>query len=515
MKPQLKRFARVGLWLALIAACASVVLVILQREWNLPLQISLGLVVIGLALYALLDPGKVREILSGRAARYGSNAVILLIAFIGILVVINYFIYENDQRWDLTADKENTLAPETIEILGQMSAPVTAYAFFSPNSSTEQAEGLLDQFTYEGKGNFSYVFIDPINDPVAATEANITKDGTIVVEMGDNKQLVELVSEEEITSALVRLMNPEGNVVYFLTGHGEFGMEDSSETTYTQLKEKLESKNYSVQTLNLLTSNQIPEDADVIVIGGPLISLAESEISLLTVYQDNGGAMVVMEEPIPLTQMGDDPDLLSDYLVEKWGVLLGKDIVVDLKTNQAFMAYADQYGVHLITEKMRNMVTAFPTTRSVNITDAIESGVSQTLLIYTAAESWAETELDGLADGNIQADPESDLLGPVSIAVAAENFVNEARLVVFGDAEFATNSYFSAYGNADMIINSIDWAVGQEDLINLTPKQTITRTLIPPKTFTLGLLFLGSMIILPGIVLTAGITAWIVRRRRG
>ena len=95
MNPKWRRFAPLGLWLAISAAVASIVIYILQREWNLPLQISLGLVVIGLALFGILDPGRVRVLLTGRTARYGSNAVILVIAFLGILVVVKYYGYNN------------------------------------------------------------------------------------------------------------------------------------------------------------------------------------------------------------------------------------------------------------------------------------------------------------------------------------------------------------------------------------------------------------------------------------
>jgi hypothetical protein len=58
MKEQWRRFAPLGLYLSLLAALAAVVIYILQRQWNLYLQISLGLAVIGLALFAALDPGK-------------------------------------------------------------------------------------------------------------------------------------------------------------------------------------------------------------------------------------------------------------------------------------------------------------------------------------------------------------------------------------------------------------------------------------------------------------------------
>lgn len=515
MKSKARRFAPLGLWLAMLSGLSSIVIYILQRQWNLALQISLGLIIVGLALFAILDPSKVRQALTGRSARYGSNALVLVFAFMGILVVMNYFVYQNDKHWDLTEDKQNTLAPETLEVLDSLEDPVVIQAFYSPNLSSDTAMILLDKYTYASKGKISYELIDPVSNPVTATEQNITQDGTVVLRMGVARQQITTITEDELTSALVRLMNPSGRVVYFLTGHGELSVEGSGDTTYSQLKARLEGKNYTIQTLNLLATNRIPADADVILIGGPSISLSEAEISHLEEYQNNGGALIVLAEPIPLTQIGDDADLLANYLAESWGVVLGKDIVVDLQTNQAFVAYASRYGSHAITDKMQNLASVFPTARSVTLTNAISSGVSQVLLIYTADQAWAETNLDSLAEGNIEADPDTDLIGQISIAAAAENFNSEARLVVFGDSEFASDAYFTAFGNADMIVNSIDWASGEEDMINLSARETTTRTMLMPNTLTLGLLFLGSMILLPGIVLAGGITAWVIRRRRG
>ena len=52
MKPQWRRFAPIGLYLSLLAALASIGLYIVQREMTIYLQISLGLILIGLALLA-------------------------------------------------------------------------------------------------------------------------------------------------------------------------------------------------------------------------------------------------------------------------------------------------------------------------------------------------------------------------------------------------------------------------------------------------------------------------------
>ena len=87
--------------------------------------------------------------------------------------------------------------------------------------------------------------------------------------------------------------------------------------------------------------------------------------------------------------------------------------------------------------------------------------------------------------------------------------------MVFGDSEFASDTYFTQYGNGDMMINSVDWAAEQEGLISLTPKDNIERLMIPPGRYTMNLILLGVVFILPGLVLLAGILVWLQRRQRG
>src|SRR5512143_3493672 len=148
MKPNWRRFAPIGLYLALLAALAAISLYIIQREWNLYLQISLGLVLDGLAIYALLDPDRVRMALTGRQARYGSNTLVMSLAFVGILVVVNYVGYKNTVRKDLTEGQQNTLAPETIDTLNKLPQPVEALAFYSQRvaSQSDTAKKLLEQY---------------------------------------------------------------------------------------------------------------------------------------------------------------------------------------------------------------------------------------------------------------------------------------------------------------------------------------------------------------------------------
>lgn len=516
MKPEWRRFAPLGLYLTLLAALASAGLYIVQREVTVYLQVSMGLIFVGLALFVLLDPDKVRQIMTGRQARYGSNALVLTLAFIGIVIVVNYLIYQNPKRWDLTEDKTYTLANETQDTLDSLTEPVLAQAFFTARVSPAQAESLLDQYKFHSDGKFDYEFIDPEADPIAAQQANITRDGTIVLNMEGRQEPVTFASEQELTGALVRLMNPEARAIYFLTGHGEFSPDETGETSYSLVKRTLESKNYTVKMLNLLADQQIPEDAKVIVVAGARKPVSLEEVDLLSLYMADGGALIVLQEPGLLTEFGDAPDPLADYLAETWGITLGQDLVIDQSSTQPTFAVGSEWGSHQIVQKLVGYVSIMPTARSTSVGSA-PSGVSPTTLVSTSPRAWAETDLEALQTQNAQVEPnpDVDILGPVPLGAAAENFSTDSRVVVFGDAEFPMDGFYVEQANGDLIINSVDWAAGQEDLISLTPKDTTQRLMMPPLSVTMNLIFLGTVILLPGLALLGGFVTFIQRRRRG
>lgn len=517
MNTEWRRFAPLGLVLALAALLAAVGLYIVQGSFTLYVQISLGLILIGLALFALLDPDRVRRIFTGRQARYGSNAFVLTVAFVGIVVVINYLVYHNTKTWDLTEDKQYTLAPETVETLTKLPENVTARAFYTSRAPADTAKNLLEQFKQNGAGKFDYTFVDPEKEPVAAEQAGITQDATILLTMGDRKQSVTSASEENLVSALVRLMNPNTQSIYFLTGHGEKSPEESGNESYATVKRTLESKNYQVATLNLLATNAIPDDAKLLVIAGPRTPLSDAEVEQIKTFQEKGGALMVAMEPRMLTDFGDAIDPLAAYLKETWGVEIGENIVVDTTSQQPYAPYAASYGQHAITRPFQTTTTQFPTARTVAASAEAPTGVSLVQLVLTASQSWAETNVEGLMDGNTQPqyDEGQDQLGPLSLAVAAENFETSGRVIVVGDSDFPIDANYTAWANGDFMISSVDWAVGQEDLINLTPKNSTARVLLSPKASILNLIFLMAIIVLPGLALVGGVLTFIQRRRRG
>ncbi len=510
----LRRFAPVGLYISGLAALVTAGLFIVQKSFTLPIQISLGVTIIGLALYVLLDPQRTREALTGRQARFGSNALLLSLAFIGIIVVINYLVNNNSQQWDLTEDKQNSLTTESIKTLESLKSPVKAEAFFSPNMPADTAQTLLMNYKSKSQGKFDYEFINPVTNPVLAQQDNVTRDGTIVLKMDNRMEQVTSTSEEDVTSALVRLANPGKRAVYFLTGHGEYPTDTSSDNNYSQVKAALTAKNYTVNTLNLLASPKIPEDALAIIVPGPTKPLSQDEIGLLKAYQEKGGSVVYLAEPIPVTKFGDQADPMATYLEQTWGIKLENDMVVDTTSNQRLVAISQSFGSHPITQKMTTSVVVMPSARSLKVETA-PSGVTLTPLASTSNQAWGETDFQALQNNQASFDQSKDFPGPLVLAAAGENSTTHARVLVIGDSDFASSQGYTAYGNSDFILNGIDWAAAQDNLISLTPRQPTQRFLAAPQTYTFGLILLGSVFLLPGLVVLTGVTVWIQRRRRG
>lgn len=480
---------------------------------NRGLLLSIGFTILGLAVYVVLEPEKIRQAISGRQARYGSNAFVMTVAFLGILIVGNVLTFQNPKRWDVTQDKTNTLAPETIEALKTLPEPVTAVAFYSSGLSTESADELLGNFKTSSNGKFDYQFVNPDTDPVAAREAGVTGDGKILLVMGDRKEIAGFAAETELTKTLIRLTNPEPRAVYFLTGHGEASLE-SSDSSYSLAKQTLESKNYIVGSLNLVAENKVPEDALSIIIAGPIKQISQSEVQLLKQYVDAGGSLIVMEDPAIFTEFGSAGDPLANYLTSDWGITLNNDVIIDLSSQQPLNAVSYSANTHPITQNLsQNYLVIMPQARSISIENPIE-GVTQTPLIQTTPNSWGEVNFTNAEGTQISQDPE-DLPGPLTMAASGENTNTQGRVVVFGNSIFANDQGFDAYGNGNIFINSVDWAAEQEDLINITPNTPTERSFVPPNQIQLLIILLGSIIIIPGLVVFAGVSAWLARRRQG
>ena len=525
-------------YLALIAALVALVaaillgivrgLVALQvftvanvESLNTSILICVGVAILCVALYAVLEPNRVRHFFTGRQARYGSNALIISVAFLAILGLLNVLFADSsfnlNKTWDVTENQANTLTPETLAALKKLPQNVLATAFFTQNSDPKSATDLLNKIKANSNGKFDYKFVNPDLNPQAAINAGITGDGKILLQMGGKSAIVAAASETEILKGLLRLLNPKSTAIYFLTGHGEHDTQQAGDTSMTRAVSTLESKNYSVKPLSLLTDNKIPNDARVIVIAGPMKPVSADEVKLLKDFVDKGGSLLVMEDPTPLTQFGNEGDPLADMISKDWGITFDNDIVFDLNSPQPTTATAAYYdSSHPITVNMNNLVSFYPFTRSMSSTSSTDpnNDVTLTQLVKTNQRSWGETDFSSLQGGQVALN-DNEAVGPLNLAIAGENSNTKGRVVVFGTSEFAVDQIFDRYGNGDMFVNSVDWLAEQEDLANITPKNPTERSFTPPSEMYWIMILLSAIFVIPGLIVFGGVSTWLARRRQG
>lgn len=480
---------------------------------NIPLDninwICFSVFIIGLAISALLNPGKTRQLFNTRQLLRGSNSTVSVLGLLGVVLVINIVVFKNPTTWDIS-EQYNSLGQQSISILQAMPKNVNAKAYFSAQSDPAQAKRILEKFKKASNERFTYEFLDPKINIKMAQQDGVDNDGTIVLMMGDNIEKAIYPEEESIDIALLRLINPTRLVVYFLTGHGEGDIESSQPGSHSMLRTTLENKNYTVRSLNLASLENVPSDASVIVIPGPTTALTIQEIEDLRNFVSAGGAIIVLlESNLPRT------DQQLENFVAEWGVSFENDIILDSRSTPPQLIFADplNFGKHPITDKMRGTNAVFNICQSLLIGPP-PVNVSITVIAQTYPEAWGKKDAASLDINQLIFDPAADIPGPLTIAIAAENDQTKGRIVVFGDTDFVKNSLFMQ-GNGLIFLNAIDWASRQEKLINLTPQSGIQRTFSQPSTTSLITILLISICGLPMLIIAGGIGTWITRRKKG
>jgi ABC-type uncharacterized transport system involved in gliding motility auxiliary subunit len=157
-----------------------------------------------------------------------------------------------------------------------------------------------------------------------------------------------------------------------------------------------------------------------------------------------------------------------------------------------------------------------PQTRSLTITKTVPANMTDTVLITTSQNSWGHSDFGFLQSNQLPPfDQSKDIAGPLTIAVSGENTTTQSHVVVFGNSLFVTDKGFDAYANGDIFINSVDWVAKQSNLINITPRTPISRTFNAPAQIPFIIILLSSVILIPGLIVAAGFSSWLARRRQG
>jgi len=518
-----KPVARVLGWLGLaLLAGGGLLYAGNPREplWGL---LAAGAGLLGLLAAAWLGRRHLGLFFRRRSARLGLGAGASVLMVLVIALFLGALASRHHLRLDFSKDGRHTLSPQTVELLARLEQPVKAYAFFREGQAGRDGlRDLLEQYASQGR-RFSYQFVDPDREPVLARRYQVRTYGTILLTLGEKVERARLPEEQDLTSALLRLTRQGGKTVYLLSGHGEPSPEESGQNGLAQFKQAVESQNYQVKPLLLVSARQVPADASLVVVAGPRKPLPPAEVKALEELPNRGGGLLLLLEP------GQDSGL-ADWLKER-GVILDNDLVLDQASSLVGASPAwpmvAEYGDHLVTRPLEGMVTYFPLARSLRLARPLPGGARGVEILRTGPTSWGGLDQESLKTGSARFQEGRDLKGPLTLgavldlpaaAAGAEPAQGQerrplpgGRLAVIGDADFITNQHLGQAANRDLVLNLVSYLAEEQDLMSPRPRQAANQPLLirPDQGI---LVFLLPVVVLPLIFLVLGILA--VRRRR-
>ena len=463
--------------------------------------------------------------------------LILFVAFIGINILV--------QKLDLididvTKNKLYTISESTINQIKNIEEEVKIY-LIGFDESTALGD-LIKQYNKEND-KITYEIIEKIQDRLdIKNKYSITNETqVIIVEAKNQNKIITIdelytydyttysqidISEEKITNAIVNLTLAKKPKIYFLTGHGEYGIN----TDMTMLKAYLENEVNDIENLDLLVKESVPKDADLLVIASPQKDLLESEVEIIINYINNSGKILWLNDPTGTNLKLPNLQKILDLFGAKFndGIILEQDvnkmalsapncIIPNISYTTATKDIAKDGGILLIN--------------SSKITLADDETLEKLNVIANNILSTSETtlfrkELSNGSTGKIDTDEEgSFVLGTkLTKTIATENEEGKEKeavmyllannlLVVDYPITIGNSTLYPMqfYNNKDYILNTIAELTEREDTISIR-KDTgiITYTATEAQDRIIKIIITT----FPALIIIIGIVIWFIRRRK-
>lgn len=500
---------------------------------------------------------------SFRAARWLRTANLLAqsILFLTFFGGLNYLAVHYAWRYDLTHLRQHSLSAETRSYLRQLSQPIQIYVTLprpkdsSDDSAVAQAyrdlTDLLREYMFATEGNpngkITFEYVDVYQRGQQAKELDLSEPGPTLVRCGDKRHLIgpdelyriekgekkAFLGEQALTAAILDVSSPDKKKIYFLSGHGEMDIGNTSEERgLSTLATQLRIRNFEIERLELTKTGRVPDDASLIVSAGQMNRYSPSEEELLRQYLANstserpGRLLLFIPPGLDINAQMEATGL--ENLLYDWGILADDVVVRDVNpanTNDTEDLILNAFDAkHPITQPfINNQIRArFGLSRSVRVNPSRVSDASLTVtrLIGTDSElAWGERSYRTRFHYNPGVDLPAKLLG---FGVASERVkakdknlpysVQAGRVVAFGCADFISNNRLGNEGNLSLVLASINWLVGRDTQLNV-PARPIEKFQLTLNQQELEHLRYSLMFILPSVAGLFGLIVYWTRRR--
>lgn len=464
--------------------------------------------------------------------RYGAFSTLTVIFVIAVLVVINLVVGQLDLKFDLSVDKLYSLSQETKDILAEVTEDVTIYALFRTGQEDTLYKELLDEYQSNSK-TVKVVYKDPYLYPQFVedyrTDETEIPVNSIIVESNRRfkvitasdlasyaldyntyqYQLQSIDIEPQVTNAIKYVSEDNTSVIYQITNHSELTLSDN-------IAKQVSLANYDIKELDIF-EDEIPEDCSILMATTPERDWTESEAEKIFEYLENDGRAIFFID-FMLEDMPNVSKVLNAY-----GVGYGKNLVFEGEASRIYQGYPIQIipiqEPHDITNGMiqKNNRNLLYMATSVDKLDVVKNSVTIEPLLTTSSSSYAKANANAQSLNKEQGDQE----GPFNLAVAITDSYytdkqHSTKLVVVGSTSMLISQMNEYIGgsNGDFILNSMNWLQDKSDSVYIRPKTGSSLSMLIMDGSQIIMLAVGSMIVIPGIIIIIGIVVWLRRRNR-
>ncbi|MDP2708657.1 MAG: GldG family protein [bacterium] len=490
------------------------------------------------------------------------NSTALIIIVIGILTALNFFSYHIFYRFDLTRNKDYSLAEASQGAAAGLKDIVSVKAYFSADlparylNLRQEVGDLLDEYANYSGGKIKVEFIDPKDDPELKQELYLSgipelqfnvleKDKYqvvngflgILIKYGDKTQALPVVQtardlEYKITSAIKKLTSDRPARIGFWQSNGAAGAQNGVSAAHEKLGEI-----YDVTAVDLAVNKNIPDDLDTLIIIGPVEKFSDNELKALDEFLLRGGSLVILADGVTVEPglAAVKNDIGLNKLLEAYGLKLNNNLILDASSglasfSQGFVTFTVDYpywpkvinsGFDQNNPAVSGLETlVMPWSSSIDV-DLDKTG---DLAVSYLARS---TDNAAAAADNFNLSPQTPVSGAspgrFNLAVSLSgNFsgsfggqsTKAGRLILVGDSDFIKDNILRSYpDNLLFFQNAIDGLSLGGDLIAIRSKGAVDRPLKETSETVKAVIRYGNIFGLTAIVLLFGLIRYYLRRR--
>ena len=482
------------------------------------------------------------EIIKKKWIRDSVLTAALVLILIGIFILVNLLFMNLDiAPFDFTAQKIYTLSDESKEQIANVQQNVTMYFFGYDESSTPVT--LAKQY-HDVNNKITIQIINTSERPDLAAQYNVTTSSQLVaVQATERYKIIDSsemytydsssgqyvdVTEQKLTNAILDVTIAQKPQIYFLTGHGEYGIDSSS--AMGTLATYIENDVNDVNKLDLLTSD-MPETCDVLVIANPTSDFTDLETEKIQNYINAGGKIVWMQDPYMFingwTKSTTYPNITK--ILSQFGISFSSGVVCEQSADHMVAGTPDLIipqmtynGIvqDLYTDGMVALLDAGKI-NTVSDEELEELGVTASPFLQSTDTSFYRENINSDISQKLDSDEE----GPFVTAEILTKKIDDdtqSTLVAYSNALFATNYTVQISGsvgtpisirqNKDIILNTIAYLSNREDSIRIrkdTGIVTFNAITEQENRVVLWIIFA-----IPVVIILAGIIVTIVRKRK-